>query len=149
MEILNDSVKSFEKLYLQLQDGFPVIVPTDTNYNLCSLPNNDLCIDKIFEYKKRSKDKPLSLFIDKPEDWKLYGDNQNTEIVDKLVEIFHAGALLPITSFGHSLMHGALAATKEFGVFGLAMGIFDLTAAGISSAILFAFLVAICTKPKS
>ncbi|HCD1713618.1 TPA: Sua5/YciO/YrdC/YwlC family protein, partial [Staphylococcus aureus] len=31
MEILNDSVKSFEKLYLQLQDGFPVIVPTDTN----------------------------------------------------------------------------------------------------------------------
>ncbi|HCD5217198.1 TPA: L-threonylcarbamoyladenylate synthase, partial [Staphylococcus aureus] len=29
MEILNDSVKSFEKLYLQLQDGFPVIVPTD------------------------------------------------------------------------------------------------------------------------
>lgn len=37
MEILNDSVKSFEKLYLQLQDGFPVIVPTDTNYNLCSL----------------------------------------------------------------------------------------------------------------
>ncbi len=33
MEILNDSVKSFEKLYLQLQDGFPVIVPTDTNYN--------------------------------------------------------------------------------------------------------------------
>lgn len=29
MEILNDSVKSFEKLYLQLQDGFPVIVPTE------------------------------------------------------------------------------------------------------------------------
>ena len=54
-----------------------------------------------------------------------------------------------ITSFGHSLMHGALAATKNYGFFGLAMGIFDLTAAGISSAILFAFLVAIVTKPKS
>ena len=70
-------------------------------------------------------------------------------IYDKLVEIFHAGALLPITSFGHSLMHGALAATKDYGIFGLAMGIFDLTAAGISSAILFAFLVAVFTKPKS
>lgn len=55
MEILNDSVKSFEKLYLQLQDGFPVIVPTDTNYNLCSLPNNDLCIDKIYEKKSDRK----------------------------------------------------------------------------------------------
>ena len=43
--------------------------------------------------KSLSKDKPLSLFIDKPEDWKLYGDNQNTEIVDKLVEIFWPGPL--------------------------------------------------------
>lgn len=68
---------------------------------------------------------------------------------DTLVKIFHAGALLPITSFGHSLMHGALAATKDFGIFGLAMGIFDLTAAGISSAILFAFIIALICKPKS
>lgn len=70
-------------------------------------------------------------------------------IYDKLVEIFHAGALIPITSFGHSLMHGALAATEEYGIFGIAMGMFDLTAAGITAAILFAFLVAIIFKPKS
>lgn len=70
-------------------------------------------------------------------------------IYDVLVSIFHAGALLPITSFGHSLMHGALAATKEFGIFGLAMGVFDLTAAGISSAILFSFLAALIFKPRS
>ena len=42
-----------------------------------------------------------------------------------------------------------MAMTKEYGVFGLAMGMFDLTAAGIASAILFAFLVAIFFKPKS
>ena len=66
-------------------------------------------------------------------------------IYDRLIKIFHAGAMLPITSFGH----GAMAMTKEYGVFGLAMGMFDLTAAGIASAILFAFLVAIFFKPKS
>ncbi|MFV0394154.1 MAG: stage V sporulation protein AE [Coprobacillaceae bacterium] len=70
-------------------------------------------------------------------------------IYDKLVDIFHAGALLPITSFGHSLMHGALAATEEFGVWGLAMGVFDLTAAGISGAIVFSFIAALIFKPKS
>ena len=70
-------------------------------------------------------------------------------IYDKLVEIFHAGALIPITSFGHSLMHGAMAATEEYGIFGIAMGMFDLTAAGISAAILFAFLAAMIFKPKS
>ena len=70
-------------------------------------------------------------------------------IYDKLVEIFHAGALIPITSFGHSLMHGAMAATEEYGIFCIAMGMFDLTAAGITAAILFGFLVAIIFKPKS
>ena len=67
----------------------------------------------------------------------------------RLVDIFHAGALIPITSFGHSLMHGAMAATQEYGIFGIAMGMFDLTAAGISAAILFAFLAAMIFKPKS
>ena len=70
-------------------------------------------------------------------------------IYDRLVDIFHAGALISITSFGHSLMHGAMAATQEYGIFGIAMGMFDLTAAGISAAILFAFLAAMIFKPKS
>lgn len=70
-------------------------------------------------------------------------------IYDRFVEIFHAGALIPITSFRHSLMHGAMAATEKYGIFGIAMGMFDLTAAGISTAILFAFIVAIFFKPKS
>lgn len=70
-------------------------------------------------------------------------------IYDQSVKIFHAGALIPITSFGHSLMHGAMAATKEYGIFGIAMGMFDLTAAGITAAILFGFIVAMIFDPKS
>ena len=61
-------------------------------------------------------------------------------IYDRLIKIFHAGAMLPITSFGHSLMHGAMAMTKEYGVFGLAMGMFDLTAAGIICVYYCSFL---------
>ncbi len=70
-------------------------------------------------------------------------------IYDKIIEIFHAGAMVPITSFGHSLMHAAMAGIEEYGVFGVFIGIFDLTAAGISAAILFAFLAAIIFKPRS
>jgi stage V sporulation protein AE len=68
---------------------------------------------------------------------------------DFLVKVGQAGATLPITSFGHSLMHGAMESVQENGFFGLAMGIFDMTAMGISSAILFAFLAALVFKPKS
>lgn len=70
-------------------------------------------------------------------------------IYDVLIDIFHAGALIPITSFGHSLMHSALQASQEYGIFGIAIGMFDSTAAGISAAILFSFILAFVFKPKS
>ncbi len=70
-------------------------------------------------------------------------------LYDKLIEFAGAGASLPITSFGHSLIHGALAKAQEQGVMGILLGMFDLTAAGITSAILFAFLIAVVCKPKS
>lgn len=70
-------------------------------------------------------------------------------IYDKIVAYVGGGALVPITSFGHSLIHGALAATKEFGIIGLLTGMFDLTAAGITSAIIFTFIMALFFKPKN
>ncbi|WP_294579847.1 stage V sporulation protein AE [uncultured Thomasclavelia sp.] len=115
------------------------------NYLLAFLFCGTVCViaQLIYEYTKLTPGHITSLFVVIGAFLDLF------HIYDTFIDIFHAGALLPITSFGHSLMHGALQATKEFGVFGLALGIFDLTAAGISSAILFAFLVAIFAKPKS
>ncbi|HEX7065549.1 MAG TPA: stage V sporulation protein AE [Bacillales bacterium] len=69
-------------------------------------------------------------------------------LYDRLIEFAGAGATVPITSFGHSLLHGAMNETEQSGVLGLAIGIFQLTAAGISSAILFGFIVAVIFKPK-
>lgn len=69
-------------------------------------------------------------------------------IYDRFIEFAGAGATVPIVSFGHSLLHGAMHQAEEHGFIGIAMGIFELTSAGISSAILFAFLVAVIFKPK-
>lgn len=70
-------------------------------------------------------------------------------IYDRLLEISRVGASLPITSFGHSLMHAASETMYEQGLLGVAAGLFNMTAVGITSAILFAFLVAMIFKPKS
>ena len=56
---------------------------------------------------------------------------------DKIIKVVGGGALLPITSFGHSLIHGALAKANEYGILGILMGMFDLTATGITAAIIF------------
>ena len=56
-------------------------------------------------------------------------------IYDKIVLYCGAGALVPITSFGHLLVHGAMDVAGELGPIGLSFGIFNLTSAGISVAI--------------
>ena len=69
-------------------------------------------------------------------------------IYDKFVLFAGGGALVPITSFGHLLIHGALEKAQDFGLMGLAMGMFDLTASGISAAIIFYFFLSLIFKPK-
>lgn len=70
-------------------------------------------------------------------------------IYDLIIKYVGGGAMLPITSFGHSLIHGALAATNSNGFIGLLMGMFDLTATGITAAIVFSFVFSLIFKPKN
>ncbi len=67
---------------------------------------------------------------------------------DPFIEFAGAGASVPITSFGNALVHGALAELKSQGWIGLITGIFEVTSAGISAAIIFSFLAALLFKPK-
>ncbi|MBP0724282.1 stage V sporulation protein AE [Bacillus sp. RG28] len=69
-------------------------------------------------------------------------------LYDKLINFAGAGATVPITSFGHSLLHGAMAEAKDHGLIGISMGMFSLTSTGISAAILFSFLASLIFKPK-
>ncbi len=70
-------------------------------------------------------------------------------IYDKFIDFAGAGAYLPITSFGHSMMDSVMKGIESDGLLGIPLSIFDSVSGGISSAILFAFLVAIIFKPKS
>ena len=58
-------------------------------------------------------------------------------LYDKIVLWAGAGACVPITSFGHLLIHGALEKASDCRIMGLFMGMFDLTSAGIIAAIIF------------
>ena len=71
------------------------------------------------------------------------------DIYDKLILYVGGGAIVPITSFGHLLMHGAIAKATSVGYLGLSLGMFDLTASGITIAIVSAFIVALIFKPKN
>lgn len=70
------------------------------------------------------------------------------DIYDKLVLWAGGGALVPITSFGHLLIHGTMDTVNNFGIMGLFLGMFDLTSAGIVSAIIFSFFFSLFFQPK-
>lgn len=70
-------------------------------------------------------------------------------LYDQIIKYVGGGALVPITSFGHSLIHGALAKANIYGLVGILMGMFDLTATGITAAIIFSFVFSLVFKPKN
>ena len=68
-------------------------------------------------------------------------------IYDFFVSKCDGGAMVVITSFGHSLIHSSLNKAKVDGLMGLLTGMFDLTSGGIVITIIFAFIFAIIFKP--
>lgn len=70
-------------------------------------------------------------------------------LYDRLITFAGAGATVPISSFGNALVKGALQEAQAHGLVGVMTGMFELTSAGITAAILFAFLTAVVFNPKS
>ncbi|CAM5785319.1 MULTISPECIES: stage V sporulation protein AE [Brevibacillus] len=69
-------------------------------------------------------------------------------LYEPLVKFAGAGATVPITSFGNALVHGAMQEAEKHGIVGVITGIFEVTSAGISAAIVFGFFAAVLFKPK-
>lgn len=67
---------------------------------------------------------------------------------EPLIKWAGAGVTVPITSFGNALVHGAMLEMERDGIIGIITGIFEVTSAGISAAIIFGFLGALVFKPK-
>lgn len=69
-------------------------------------------------------------------------------LYDPLVEFAGAGATVPITSFGNSLVKGTLLELKKHGWIGIITGVFEVTSAGIAVAIVLSFFAALFVRPK-
>ena len=66
-----------------------------------------------------------------------------------LVDFAGAGATIPLTGFGHSLVKGAVEAVEKDGWIGIFTGGIQSTAAGVAAALVFGYLAALFFKPKT
>ncbi|MFB4166192.1 stage V sporulation protein AE [Alteribacillus sp. JSM 102045] len=69
-------------------------------------------------------------------------------LYEPLIAFAGAGASVPISSFGNSLVHGAMAEAEQHGLVGVVTGMFEVTSSGISAAIIFGMIGALLFKPK-
>lgn len=69
-------------------------------------------------------------------------------IYKPLVDFAGAGATVPLTGFGFTLATGVKEAVNEYSLVGALTGGVTATAAGITAAILFGWLVSLFAKPK-
>ena len=59
-----------------------------------------------------------------------------------------AGASVPLLGFGNTLFKGVKEAVDEYGFLGIFLGGLKASAAGISAALIFAYLASIIFQPK-
>jgi stage V sporulation protein AE len=68
---------------------------------------------------------------------------------ERLIEFAQAGALIPVSGFGHSIARGALMEAERIGFLGLFTGAFEFTGGGIAVAVLLAAAIAVIASPKA
>lgn len=70
-------------------------------------------------------------------------------LYDKIVEIGHAGATVPIMGFGYTLAKGVQEGIAEHGVIGIFTGGLTKGAGGVAAAIFFGYIISLVAKPKA
>lgn len=70
-------------------------------------------------------------------------------VYQKIVDIGGAGATIPLTGFGYSLARGAFKDVDNNGILGAFTGGLKATAAGITAAIVFGYIISVIFTPKA
>lgn len=70
-------------------------------------------------------------------------------VYQKIVDIGGAGATVPLTGFGYNLAKGTFRDIDQYGLLGAFTGGIKATAAGISAAIFFGYLMSVAFTPKA
>lgn len=68
-------------------------------------------------------------------------------VYEPLVKWAGAGATVPLSGFGYALARGVEKAVRENGLLGVLTGGIAGTAAGITAAVFFGFIIALLSKP--
>jgi len=91
--ILSPSEEHISLAAASVRDGGVVVTPSDTNMALTVVPDSPTAIERVYDSKDRPRDKPLTLFVRDPDDWRRFARHDDPAVVDALTEAFWPGPL--------------------------------------------------------
>ena len=89
--VLDPTPENLRRAAACIADGGVVLSPSDTNMALGVDPTDDAAIARVYDIKGRSPEKPLTLFVRDPADWRQYGRPDDAGVAERLVEAFWPG----------------------------------------------------------
>jgi L-threonylcarbamoyladenylate synthase len=89
--VLDPTPENLRRAAACIADGGVVLSPSDTNMALGVDPTDDAAIGRVYNIKGRSPEKPLTLFVRDPADWRQYGRPDDAGVAERLVEAFWPG----------------------------------------------------------
>jgi L-threonylcarbamoyladenylate synthase len=98
---------SWEKTGLLLKEGVIGVIPNDTIYGICCSVFNKRSIEKLYQLKKRKRDKPMIILISFLEDLKKFGiklQKWQKEILAKILTA-RISFILPCSSKKYFFLH--------------------------------------------
>jgi L-threonylcarbamoyladenylate synthase len=103
-EPLQPTPENVQRVAECIRDGGVVAAPSDTNVALTLDPWHAEAVDRAYEIKSRPPEKPLTLFVRDPDEWRRFGHHSDPDAVTALTEAFWPGPLnivLEATEYVH------------------------------------------------
>ena len=97
-----------------IKNGGLVVIPTDTVYGLLADARNKKAVEKIFKIKKRSKMKPIAIFVKDIKTGKKYAFNDRKQ--EEFLKKNWPGKITVILKSKNNLSEGVMAKNKTIGI---------------------------------
>lgn len=92
-ELLDPTDENLDRAAACVRDGGVVVAPSDTNLALTIEPWHADAIDRVYGIKDRPPEKPLTLFVRDPADWREFGSHEHPDLVEEVIDAFWPGPL--------------------------------------------------------
>jgi L-threonylcarbamoyladenylate synthase len=90
-----------------VRHGGVVVAPSDTNLGLVLRPTSP-ALERVYDIKGRDPNKPLTLFVRDPEDWRRFGRHDDPALVESVVDAFWPGPLNVVLEATDAVEHDRL-----------------------------------------